>query len=204
VAIAVVLLADHALFREGVRRTLSVGGHVEIVGDAGTIAVGQAMIRALRPHVVVLERMLAGACTWELLADGRFLMLAEYARQDEAAESFRRGALGYASKRDSAAELIAAIRTVSEGRRYLAPDLPRSLLDPCAWPAAADPLRTLSSREREIFDLVLDGASNQDASRSLSISVKTVETHRAKINKKLRVHSPVDLLRFAVRRRLLG
>jgi two-component system response regulator NreC len=129
----------------------------------------------------------------------RILMLTAVSEPAFVVDALGAGALGYALKADGADELVSAIEKTSRGQKYVAPAL-RDLLD--ARPTslrdeASGVISTLSSREREVFDLVVAGYTNERMSQELFISVKTVETHRSRINKKLRVHSTVELIRFA-------
>jgi DNA-binding NarL/FixJ family response regulator len=109
------------------------------------------------------------------------------------------GASGYAIKTEPPERVVDAVRRVARGERYLAPQLERIE----EVPADAGPLGTLSQREREVFQLLIRGFSNQRAAKELCISVKTVETHRTHIHRKLGVHSVAELIRFAARHDLL-
>jgi DNA-binding NarL/FixJ family response regulator len=136
----------------------------------------------------------------------KILMLSAHAVHDYVSRAFAYGAIGYALKSQPAVAVIEAIKSVARGDRYLAPELPNSLLTSTRLRgrATTGQLEGLSHREREVFDLVVRGYSNASISGALSISVKTVETHRANINRKLSVHSSTQLLRFAALRGLVS
>ena len=136
----------------------------------------------------------------------RVLVLSSQMAEDFAAEAFAAGAMGYTGKDGNADEIILAIREVGAGQRYLSPKLAvervnQHLLDRPAGDRA--PLDVLSAREREVFRLLVLGCSNEEVAERLRISRRTVETHRSRILKKLRVHSAVELLRLAARHGLI-
>ncbi len=133
-------------------------------------------------------------------------MLSIHGTDENVMEALAAGALGYALKDQLAEEIVTAIRVVASGEHYLAPKIPKAVLERHrrGEDARASPLKELSAREREVFDLVVRGFTNESAARELTISVKTVETHRARINRKLGVHSTEALVRFAAMRGLLS
>lgn len=115
--------------------------------------------------------------------------------------AFEAGARGYALKTELPLAILEGIRAVARGELYLSPGLPRSVL---SGRGSDDPLGPLTLREREVFSLVVGGLSNESVAHELDISVKTVQTHRAKINEKLGVHSTGELVRFAAIRGLIA
>jgi two-component system response regulator NreC len=137
-----------------------------------------------------------------LLPGCRVLIYTALTDSRSAIEALAAGADGFALKTDGVEELLSAIRTVTQGQRYLSPAVELALRGEGA-PVQGMQLSVLSAREREIFDLVITGYSNQKLAAELFISVKTVETHRGSINKKLAVHSTGQLVRFAALNGLL-
>jgi DNA-binding NarL/FixJ family response regulator len=136
----------------------------------------------------------------------RVLMLSGFVDEAQVARAFAAGAIGFAIKDQPATEILQALREVAVGRTYMSPRLHRDLVeDHLKRPERADgsPLGPLSSREREVFDLLVRGFSNDAISGQLCISVKTVETHRSRVMKKLHLHSISELIRFAARNSLL-
>ena len=202
-----VLIDDHKVFREALRALLGTYPGIAVVGEADDARTGYPVVEQTRPDVVVLDIMLPGidgvAAAREILRrvpETKVLVLSASAHMDRVREALSSGISGYAGKDQSADELVAAVRRVAEGGRYLAPRFEAQITD--VVPGAkgngkTEPLQLLSPREREIFDLIIRGFSNEAIARELSISAKTVETHRAHINKKLRVHSTGELIRLA-------
>jgi len=204
----VALVDDHRLFREGLRNLLAATPDVRVVAEASNSEEAFAAVNGTRPEVVVLDLMLPGmsgaAVARELLkTDPRRRMLALSMCEDDAhvSDALQAGVLGYASKRQSAAEVVEAIRTVARGERYLAPELAGVVQTPRPVPS---PLASLTAREREIFGLCVTGMASKEIARQLHISPRTVETHRARILRKLDARSAVDLVRLAARWGLLA
>jgi DNA-binding NarL/FixJ family response regulator len=208
--IRLLLVDDHALFREGMRALLKTETDMEV---AATASDGREALRAAEEtsaDVAVLDVGLPGSNGIALLRDltrvapkTRSLMLSMHTAHEFVRQAFGAGACGYALKDQPPEQVAEAIRSVAHGGRYLAPRLPRTLLEPPSAGAAEGPLATLSAREREIFDLAVRGFTNVSIGATLCISVKTVETHRAHINRKLGVHSASELIRFAARHGLV-
>ncbi|HEX6836219.1 MAG TPA: response regulator transcription factor, partial [Polyangia bacterium] len=134
------------------------------------------------------------------------LILTMHQHADMVTDAFAAGAVGYALKHQSELEIVEAIRSVARRETYLAPSLPPELLPDGdgAPPHPVGVLSVLSSREREIFDLIVRGHSNADIAARLFISVKTVETHRTRIMRKLDVHNVGELIRLAARHGFLA
>jgi DNA-binding NarL/FixJ family response regulator len=214
-SIRIALVDDHRLFREGIRSLLASNPDFEVVAEAAHADQAYSAIDATKPDVVLLDYFLPGVAgptvAREILRrgdDNRILMLSMYLDEDRVAQALEAGALGYASKDQSAPELIEAIRAVARGDRYLAPPLSRALLEEYLrirrnGARAATPLGALTAREKEIFELAVRGLSNEAIAQHLTISKRTVETHRGRILRKLHVHSATDLVRFAARHGLL-
>jgi DNA-binding NarL/FixJ family response regulator len=212
-SIGIALVDDHLIFRESLKTLLDTQADITVVAEASD---GKEILErydTARPDVIVMDVSLAGmdgiTATRELLARDpqvKILILSGHAVHDYVTRSFAAGALGYALKSQSATSVIEGVKAVAAGQQYLAPELPPTLLAPTRSRRKASPgqLEGLSHREREIFDLVVRGYSNASISEELSISVKTVETHRANINRKLSVHSSTQLLRFAALRGLVS
>lgn len=207
-SVRVALIDDHVLFRQGMRAVLAGRSEATVVAEAGNASDGYTAVGATNPDVVVLDLILPGvngiAAVRELIRrepNRRVLMLSQVISEEFVSQAFAAGASGYALKEQSMDEVIEAITTVHRGRRYLAPRFPQSLLD---GGSKGGPIGSLSSREQEVFDLLVRGFSNDGIASELHISRKTVETHRSHILKKLDVHSVVDLLRLAARHGLLN
>jgi DNA-binding NarL/FixJ family response regulator len=209
--IRLALVDDHSLFREGLRSFLSSKEGVSVVAEAGDARDAYEQIDATQPDVAVLDIGLPGidgiAAAREIQrrAPGvKLLVLSMYRDQDRVRWSLGAGARGYVLKDDPPDTVLEAIRAVAQGEKFLSPRLE---VDPGEAPPSSrksnDALERLSPRELEIFRMIVKGESNAGISKTLCISVKTVETHRAHINKKLGARSPADLVRLAARRGLV-
>jgi DNA-binding NarL/FixJ family response regulator len=210
--VTVALIDDHIVFRDAFRTLLASTQEFSVVAEGSDGQEVCAMYEAHRPDLVVMDVTLPGidglAATRELTSrhTAKVLMLSAHAVHDYVSRAFAFGATGYALKSQPAIAVLEALRAVARGERYLAPELPVALLNSTRVRGRGTPgqLDGLSQREREVFDLVVRGYSNASISGALSISVKTVETHRANINRKLSVHSSTQLLRFAALRGLVS
>jgi DNA-binding NarL/FixJ family response regulator len=211
VAIRVLLVDDHALFRDGLRALFAaIGGQpaLEIAAEAGSAREAYVIAdRRVPVDVVVLDISLPGPDGLALLRELKrrgleapVLMLTMFEQPYLIASAFAAGARGYARKSDGAAQLVQAVRALAKGERWLPPSLAGQSLEHETRP---DPLAALSAREREIFGLLVRGHSSPDLARELGISVKTAEAHRTHIFRKLRVRGIVELVRFAAHHDLL-
>jgi len=203
----IALIDDHVLFRQGLRALLTTQPDLVVVLEAADAPDVHPALEAAAPDVAVVDvtlRTSSGiAATEEIVRrcpQCKVLVLSMHVSEDFAAQSFLAGASGYALKDQDVAQVLDAIRAVAAGQRYLAPSLPVTAL---ARRRANGPLGHLSRREREVFDLIVKSRSNRDTAAQLCISVKTVETHRTSINRKLGAHSTADLVRIAARLGLL-
>ena len=197
------IVDDHELFRDALATTLETHGF-ETVARTAEARTLFAAIERQQPHVVLMDVMLPGmdgiTATHELVTRGaksRVLILSAYDAPHVVASALEAGAAGYALKAGSVGELVSGIRSVASGKRWLAPGL-----SPAA-DASDGPLAALSQRERDIFRLLVGGLTIAEITAQLCISPKTVDTHRQRIFRKLRVHSAVQLLRFAAANDLL-
>jgi DNA-binding NarL/FixJ family response regulator len=207
----VYLVDDHAMFRAGVRAELGV--HVDVVGEAGTVAEAVAGIAALVPDVVLLDVHMpegGGRAVLEAVRrthpEVRFLALSVSDAAEDVIGLIRAGARGYVTKTISADQLADAIRRVAEGDAVFSPRLAGFVLDAFARPDAsvADPeLDQLTNREREVMRLLARGYAYKEIAKELYISIKTVETHVSNVLRKLQVSNRYELSRWAADRRLI-
>jgi DNA-binding NarL/FixJ family response regulator len=207
----VFLVDDHAMFRSGVRAEL--GGGVELVGEAGTVAEAIAGIRAARPSVVLLDVHMPDGGGLAVLAgvaaevpDTRFLALSVSDAAEDVIAVIRAGARGYVTKTISADELADAVRRVAEGDVVFSPRLAGFVLDafrdsPVA-PSVDPDLDQLTPREREVMRLLARGYAYKEIAAELFISVKTVETHASNVLRKLQLSNRHQLTRWAADRRI--
>jgi two-component system response regulator NreC len=207
--IRIVIVDDHRLFRDGLRAILGAYPDLELVGEAADAREAEQLLETVGYDLVIVDVTLPGSNGVALMRELKrkhdkhpILVLTMHQSADIVADAFAAGATGYALKLQSEAELVEAVRSAAAGRRYLAPQIPPEAIDDRSV-RGGGVLALLSSREREIFDLIVRGSSNADIAKQLFISIKTVETHRTRILKKLGMHSVGELVRLAARHGLL-
>ena len=205
----ILLADDHGLFRDGLRTLLRQQADMEVVGEAidGPAAVEAAC--RLRPDILLMDISMSGLngieATRRILGDGlatRVIMLSMHADQRYVNEALRAGALGYVLKDSAIGELLAAIRTVARGQRYLSPMLADRVIGEyidLSGERDRSAFSALSSRERQVLQLLAEGTSTKEMAAKLNVSVKTVETHRKQIMDKLDIHSVAELTKYAIR-----
>jgi DNA-binding NarL/FixJ family response regulator len=209
-AVRVLVVDDHAVVRKGLELLLGREDDVEVVGSAGSADEAVALARRLVPDVVLMDVVMPGrsgiAAAAELrdeLPAAKVLMLSMQDDPSYVREAFAAGASGYVLKEAADAELVAAVREVAAGRRHLNAALGQRLAAADARARAGERVDPLSEREREVLGLLALGYTNQEIAGLLSISVRTAETHRSHILRKLRLSTRAELVRYALERGLL-
>ncbi len=208
----VFLVDDHAMFRAGVRAEL--GAHVDVVGEASTVASAISAIAAQQPDVVLLDVHMpdgGGRAVLEAIRktnpDVRFLALSVSDAAEDVIGLIRGGARGYVTKTISPDDLAAAIRRVADGDAVFSPRLAGFVLDAFAArsdvPVADPELDQLTNREREVLRLLARGYAYKEIAKELYISIKTVETHVSNVLRKLQMSNRYELSRWAADRRLV-
>lgn len=209
--ISIVLVDDHTMMREGTRRLLEEDPELKVIGEAQDGGEALPLCQSLKPQVIVLDIAMKNingfGVAQALLQDGEgvhlpgILVLTAYDQVAYVRAMLRLGVKGYWLKSARGSEIRQAVHDVADGKRSLAPDVRRLLLDdegnPAAW---AEPLTT---RELEVLHLVVQGSRNSDIGQRLSISVKTVETHLTSIYGKLGVQSRAEAIALAQKQGLL-
>lgn len=209
-SIRVVIVDDHAVVRAGLKLLLDQEEDLEVVAEAGSADEGVRAARLEKPNVILLDVVMPGrsgieACE-ELIKASKGAKVLVLSMQDDPSyvrEAFAAGASGYMLKEAADTELVHAIREVAGGGRYVHPTLGARLAQAeveAARRAASDPL---SEREREVLRLLALGHTNQEIAKSLFISVRTAETHRAHIMQKLGLGTRAELVRYALANGLL-
>jgi two-component system response regulator NreC len=202
------LAEDHVLMREALRALLEREG-MTIVGEAtdGREAVRLARTTAVDIAVLdvsmpILNGIDATREIGRVSPSTRVIVLTRHDEDPYVAEALRAGAKGYVLKKQAATDLLAAIREVSRGRVYLSPGVAASIAAKFSSPndAPADPL---SARERQVLQLIAEGRSSRAIAKVLGISIKTAESHRARLMRKLDIHETASLVRYAIRRGLI-
>lgn len=216
----VVLSDDHTIVRHAIKTVIESSRRFSVIGEADDAASTLEIVQRTRPDLLVLDLSLPGKSGLEVLyelkqrgAAPKVVVLTMYDDEHKMAQAFAAGARAYLVKDSSPADLLAAFDCVLGGGLFVAPRHQHLLerfssvvAQPSYNPAvmvAMDPLGTLSDREREIFYLLADGLPNRTIAKRLFISPRTVETHRARILKKLSFSSTADLVRYAIRNNLL-
>jgi two-component system response regulator NreC len=204
--IRIVVVDDHAVVRSGLRLLLEAEDDLEVVGDAGSARDAVFEVRARQPDVILLDVTMPDengiAALPKLLheaPDAKVLMLSMEDDPSYVREAFGAGAHGYVLKEAADAEVVAAVRDVAEGRRYVHPTLGARMVAADAAAQAAAEADPLSDREREVLRLLALGHTNQEIAQQLYISVRTAETHRAHIMRKLNLSTRAELVRYAIK-----
>ena len=205
----ILLADDHAVVRQGFRMILGAQADMEIVGEAGNGREAVTMTEQLKPDVVVMDVAmpeLNGIEATRRIAESqphtKVLALSMHKDSVYVREILRAGARGYLLKDSIDVDLLAAVRAVAKGEGYLSPAVSDTVLSDYRK-HVTDPLDLLSSREREVLQLIAEGKTNKDIATLLNLSVYTVDAHRGRIMEKLNLHSTSELVRFAVRKGLI-
>jgi DNA-binding NarL/FixJ family response regulator len=211
----VILVDDHQAFRDSFKIALWHEASISVVGEASSARDVYPLVEQHKPDLLVADLMLKDtdgvSVARELARRGlpvRTMILTVHANALFVRDAFEAGVQGYALKEQPLSEIIAAMKMAVGGDRYLSPRLgpipiPRARATSSERAAYAG-LDQLSRREREIFGRIIQGLSSREIASSLCISLKTVETHRSHINRKLGVHSPAELIRLAALKGLLS
>jgi DNA-binding NarL/FixJ family response regulator len=204
--ITVLIADDHTVVAEGLRHLVGAQPEMEVIGLAenGRDAVRSAM--EARPDIVLMDHgmpILNGTEATRLIrercAETRVIMLSMYSDAVHVYRALQAGATGYIIKRSVAKEVVDAIRAVHRGGRYLSKQLADVVIDHVVQQTGPDdPLERLSSRERQVLQLLAEGHSVAEIAATLSLSPKTVETYRARMMEKLGIYELAGLVRFAI------
>jgi two-component system, NarL family, response regulator NreC len=209
----IVLADDHNLVREGLKHLLSDQPALKLVGEARDGMEAVAMVEKLRPKILLLDLMLPRLHGLEVIRQVRkststhVIVVSMYSDEPYVIEAFRNGAMGYVLKDSTSAELLQAIRGVESGNRYLSPSLSDLAIHAYLKKVdgiVSDIFHTLTGREREVLQLAAEGRSTAQIAKELFISPRTVESHRANVMKKLALRSQTDLVRFAIRKKIIA
>ena len=205
----IILVDDHAVVRQGFKMILSAQPDMEIVGEAGNGREAVELAVQLKPDVVVMDVAMPELngieATRRLVASAphiRVIALSMHKDNVYVREILRAGARGYLLKDSVAGDLVTAIRAVAAGESYLSPAVSNAVLDDYRR-HVTNPIDLLSSREREVLQMLAEGKTNKEIAVVLNLSVYTVDAHRGRIMEKLNVHSINELVRFAVRNGLI-
>ncbi len=212
--LTIVLADDHHVVRSGLRVLLENDLSCNVVGEAGNGPEALALVERLQPDVLVADLIMPGLSGLEVARQARIVspqtrivILSMHADESYVREALRAGVTAYVLKETLSNEFLYAVQQAAQGRRYLSPPLSDRAIDAYANQAAETTLdlyETLTTREREILYLAAQGLTSAEIAEHLMIGVRTVDTHRASMMRKLGLHTPLDLIRFAVRRGIVS
>ncbi|MFN4361378.1 MAG: response regulator [Hylemonella sp.] len=208
--IRVILCDDHAVVRRGIRDTLSEAVDIKVVGEAGSYAEVRELLRATPCDVLVLDLNLPGRGGLEVLASLketetpiRVLVVSMFPEDQYAIRCLRAGAQGYLNKAGNPAELIEAVRTIAQGRKYVTPSVAQMLVDNLATPTSEALHDSLSERELQTLLKIASGKRLSDIAEELMLSPKTVSVYRSRVLEKLKLSNNAELTVYAIRNGLV-
>jgi DNA-binding NarL/FixJ family response regulator len=210
--IRILLVDDHALFRQGLKGLLASAPDLRVVAEAGSYSQAIEMLRTNDVSVVVADLSMPGRDGIDLISHIKganpsvvILVLTMHEDCEYATRALRSGALGYMTKAATSDELVSAIRRIASGRSYVCPSVSESLmLRFTRSDSDAPPHSALSHREFRIFELLVQCQTTTRIARELSLSVKTVSTHKTRLLKKMGLRHQGELVRYAIEHKLAG
>jgi DNA-binding NarL/FixJ family response regulator len=210
--IRVLLVEDHELVRAGIRSLLQDLPGIEVVAEAGTGRDASRLVEIHRPDVALMDIVLPDANGLEVAAgivkqypETKIIILSMHSNEEYVWQALHAGARGYLLKNSSTSELELAIQSVSRGESYLSPPVSTHLVHDFTRRARGEPssLEALTPRQREILALIARGYSTQQIASELTVSPKTVETHRRQLMQRLDMYDIASLVRYAIHAGLL-
>lgn len=213
----IVLIDDHILIRSGLRKLLESQSGLQVVGEADDGRAGVELARQLSPDIILIDISMPGLngidATRQIIAatpSVKIIALSMHSDRQFVTEMVKAGAMGYLLKSSAQSELMMAVQAVSRGQVYLSPQAAAVIVDNYVRREDAkgivprEPLvfATLSTREREVLQLLAEGKTSKEIAITLSVSVKTIETHRAQIMDKVGIRTIAELTKYAVRQGL--
>lgn len=213
--IKVLLAEDHTIVRKGLRSLLDKESGIKVIGEAEDGRDAIKKTEALQPDVVVMDIAMPGLNGLEATRQikkrfpgMKIIILTVHANEEYVLQTLRAGASGYLVKKAAPADLIKAIQVVYKGDSYLSPSISRTVIDEYIRQAETKSEREiiygkLTNREREVFQLIIEGHKNREIANLLHVCIKTVETHKAHIMDKLNVHSTAEIIRYAMDKDLI-
>jgi DNA-binding NarL/FixJ family response regulator len=210
----ILLADDHQVMREGLRALLEAEPDFQVIGEAGDGLETVRLVESLHPDVLVVDMIMPGMNGVEVTKRLRqsspataVVVLSMYGVESYVHKAMRAGAKAYVLKEASASELVHAIREAVAGRRYLSRTLSEQAIDTYVketLSTALDPLLALTTREREVLQMVAKGDTSKQIAASLGVSPRTIEFHRASIMRKLKLRNQQELLRYCLRAGILA
>ncbi len=208
--IQVILCDDHALIRRGIRDTLADAADIDVVGEAADYGELRTLMRDKRCDVLVLDINLPGRSGLDVLhvlkEEGnpiKVLVVSMFPEDQYAIRCLRAGAQGYLNKAGNPAELVTAVRTIAQGRKYVTPDVAQMLVDNLATPTSEALHDSLSERELQTLLKIASGKRLSDIAEELMLSPKTVSVYRSRVLEKLKLSNNAELTVYAIRNGLV-
>jgi len=213
VTVTLLLVDDHPLIRQGLRHLLEGEPEFKVIGEAGDGLEALLLVERLKPNILVVDMMMPGLNGLEVLRqmkhispDTRAIVLSMQSADTYVLEALKNGAAGYVLKETGPSELVNAVREVTHGNQYLSIKISerlqvsgRKIID-----MPSDAYETLTTREREILQMTVEGQTSQEVGDKLTISPRTVEVHRSNLMNKLGLRNQTDLIRFAIKRGIIS
>jgi len=208
--IRVLLADDHTIVREGLKELLAETGDIRVSGEANNGTETLTQVRANDFDVAVLDMSMPGRSGIDLIKQVRaekprlpILILSMHSEEQYAVRALRAGASGYLTKESAAEQLVTAIRRVAAGGAFVTPETAQRLALGTNAPGTGAPHTSLSDREFQVFQLIANGRSVSDIAKRLSLSVKTISTHKTRAMQKLGLANQSELIRYAIEHGLL-
>lgn len=207
-SVRVLIADDHTLVRAGIRALLEKLPEVEVVTEASDGRDALQMVKTHQPDVVLMDIAMPGLngleATRRMVKEfpkSNVLILSMHASEEYVCQALNAGAAGYLLKGAELAELVLAIRAITRGEMYLSPPISKQVIKDYLRRVGGEEtlLERLTSRQREVLQLIAEGATTKEIAATLHISVKTVETHRAQLMERLDIHDVVGLVRYAIK-----
>ncbi len=212
-SIRVLVIDDHELVRSGIKALLEKSEDIRVVGEAGDGHEALACIRETNPDVVLLDISLPGLNGLEVAAKARkdfprlrIVFVSMHSNEEYVLQALKVGASGYVLKQASSGELELAVRSAKKGETFLSPAISNTVVSDymarlkggSVRKPGANPFEVLTSRQREILQLIAEGLSTKEIAQKLGLSVNTVEVHRANLMERLNIHDIAGLVRYAI------
>ena len=212
--IKVLIVDDHTLVRDGIRALLALVADVKVVGEAANGKEALEKVKKLAPDVVLMDLampIMSGLESTRRIRKRfpgtKVLALTQYEDREYIVPTIEAGARGFVSKTAAFSELASAIQAVYQGGSFLSPIAAAAVVEECqqkiATEGETDSYQNLTDREREMLKLVAEGYTAREIADMLVISLRTVETHKTNLMKKLNIHNKADLIRFAIRKGII-
>ena len=209
--IQVILCDDHALIRRGIRDTLADAPDIQVVGEAGDYGELRGLMRNTPCDVLVLDINLPGRSGLDALhalkdegSPVKVLIVSMYPEDQYAIRALRAGAFGYVNKGGDPQQLVLAVRTVAQGRKYVTPEIAQMLVESLTAPAVESLHQKLSDRELQTLVMIASGKRLSDIAEELTLSPKTVSVYRSRVLEKLQLANNSELTVYAIRNGLVG